>query len=84
METCLWDYQSDDSEDGYLSRASQAYEESVVHATVEAAKMTTAKHEPVTLSGEYKTDGCTSEQVFTPKRVTPERWGTPKHSGEVL
>ena len=40
-ETYLWDYQSDDSEDGYLLRASQANEGSVVQATVEAAKMTT-------------------------------------------
>ena len=40
-EPYLWDYQSDDSEDGYLLRASQANGESVVQATVEAAKMTT-------------------------------------------
>ena len=41
-EPYLWDYQSDDSEDGYLLRASQANEGSVVQATVEATKMTTA------------------------------------------
>ena len=42
-ETYLWDYQSDDSEDSYLLRASQANGESVVQATVEAARMTTTE-----------------------------------------
>ena len=75
-EPYLWDYQSDDSEDGYLLRASQAYEESVVQACNNSRSSKNDdnnKHELVTLSGEYKTDGCISELVVTPKRVTPRR-----------
>ena len=74
-EPYLLDYQSDDS-DGYSLRASQAYEESVVQACNNSRSSkndNNSKHVLVTLSGEYKSDGCTSELVVTPKRVTPRR-----------
>ena len=72
-EPYLWDYRSDDSEDGYLPGASQAYEENVVQACNNSKNDDNSKHVLVTLSGEYTTDGCTSELVMTPKRVTPRR-----------
>ena len=85
-EPYLWDY-SDDSEDGYLLRASQAYEESVVQACNNSRSSKNddnSKLELVTPSGECKTDGCASELVLTPKKVvTPKRWDTPKRSREL-